>query len=954
MPPRRDNWPPTGEKPDSVTETQPIGHGAVTKTLKGGATEIAAKAAVTPASPKSAQGEIMNSIRTVACLGASILAICTATVAQADDGDGGPVADDIVVTGQRASQQRALTAKRDAIGVIDVAAADEIGRLPDRNVAEVIEHLPGVGVTYDQGEGRYVAVRGVPSTLNGYTFDGLEIGNPDGTTRSLPLDIVSGQLLNRVEIAKVKTADQDGQGIGGTINLVTKTAFDFDDAFSVGGSFKAGYQELNKKVPVQGELSVAKRFGADGQFGIVLGGSYSYRDFNSEGFYPDDWRAVPGFPGGTFARGGLPTNIKFTEYSLKRTRIGASGAFDWHPNDHQTFYVRGVYSKFIENEIRGRYRLDFGTDALLGRTIDPVTGLPKFATNPAFHLNADGVTGYVTGTPSSQTGAAGTGPERREDLRLDYKVKSIMTAMAGGSTELDRLKLDYVAARSHNETLDKFPIWQFRCNPGTIDFDFSNRIYTATPRTECTANQMQFRQYTFSHDKAVENIWQGKIDATYDLDDGSFLKVGAKYRASDRSENASNETWTRGGSNARFTMGQFGLQGATDIVTPDGSDTDRKFVNSPTIDPAKMLQFTAQNLPGPFFVRDAVTSLANDTLGDFTLSEDVAAGYAMGNFKLGAITITPGIRWEHTRLDITGFQLQNDTTITPVRRKHNYDDFLPTLVVRIQPTSKTIFRLAYSRSIGRPEYADLNPGGSVEVEDGTTAGSQVASVSFGNPDLKPYRADNLDATAEWYFAQGGLLSIGAFAKFIKNPIFTQSYFQLNGTFNGKQYEVVSYSQPLNADKGDIIGIEAQYQQQFTFLPGLWSGFGIALNATLTDSNLRLPSGLSSTFPSQSKYLYGAQIFYQKGPIEASVAYHNTGKALLSASDGDPSQDQYNDDLRRLDAKASVTLVNGIRIFVEAQNLTDEPTRQYQGTHRDWVIQNERYGRTFYAGVSAKF
>jgi len=873
----------------------------------------------------------MNRTRIAALLGVSLAVICSTATAQAQTAPGAAAdtPEDIVVTGQRGSLQRALDIKRDTIGVSDVAAADEIGRLPDRNVAEVIEHLPGIGVTYDQGEGRYVAIRGVPSALNGYTFDGLEIGNPDATTRSLPLDIVSGQLLNRVEVAKVKTADMDGQGIGGTINLVTQTAFDFKQSFSIGGSFKAGYQELNKKVPIQGEASIAKRFGADEQFGVVLGASYSNRDFASDGFYPDSWHAVPGA-----ARGGVPTNIKYTEYSLDRRRIGASASFDWHPNEHQTFFVRGVYSKFIEDEIRGRYRLDFVADTAIA---------------------ANGVSGTVPGVASSQTGVAGSGPERREDLRLDYKAKSVLTGMVGGSTEIGRLKLDYVGARSHNELLDKFPIWQFRCNPGAVNFDFSNPIYSAAPVTECTPNQLQFRQYTFSHQKGVEDIWQGKIDASYDLGGDDFIKIGAKYRTSDRSFDASNDTWARGGNAAtRFTLGQYSLQGAIVVVHPDGSNLDHGYINGPTIDPAAIKAFTVTNLPGPLFVFDTATSLVNQTLSDFQMTEDVGAGYAEGNFTFGALTVTPGIRWEHARLHITGYQLQNNTTVVPASRNHDYDDFLPSLIVRIKPSSKTVFRLAYTRSLGRPEYASLSPGGTVSIDDGTVSGTSAVSISNGNPDLKPYRADNFDATAEWYFARGGLLSIGAFAKIIKNPIFTQSYFQLNGTYNGKQYQIVSYSQPLNAPKGDIIGIEAQYQQQFTFLPGLLSGFGMKLTATLTDSTLRLPNGRTSTFPSQSAYLYGAEIYYQKGPVEASVAYHNTGHSLLSASLTDPDQDQSNDDLHRLDAKASLKLINGIRVFAEAQNLTDEPTRQYQGTHKDWIIQNERYGRTFYAGISAKF
>ncbi|MDB5685590.1 MAG: TonB-dependent receptor, partial [Rhizorhabdus sp.] len=345
--------------------------------------------------------------------------------------------------------------------------------------------------------------------------------------------------------------------------------------------------------------------------------------------------------------------------------------------------------------------------------------------------------------------------------------------------------------------------------------------------------------------------------------------------------------------------------------------------------------------------------LSNATLNDFSVDEDVSAGYVMANLDFGAVTVTPGLRYEHTRLGITGFRLEKGTAVVPARSRNNYDDWLPSLIVRIAPSSNTIVRFAYSRSLGRPNYSQLSPGGSVSYEDGPTAGTFNGSVSLGNPLLKPYRANNLDASAEWYFTKGGLISIGLFAKFIQNPIFTQSYTQNNVTFDGRNYVTLGFSQPLNADKGDIIGIEAAYQQQFSFLPGLLSGFGIEINGTLTDSSLRLPDGRSSTFPQQSRYLYGAQLFYQKGRVEASIAYHNTGHSLL-ATGALPYQDQYNNDLRRLDAKASVEIFKGVSVFAEAQNLTDEPTRQYQAGHSDWITQNERYGRTYYGGVSAKF
>jgi TonB-dependent receptor len=851
----------------------------------------------------------------------ALSALAIATSAHAKDVEA--ASDNIVVTGQRAQQERSIEAKRNAIGVLDVSAADEIGRLPDRNVSEVVEHLPGVGVSYDQGEGRFVAIRGVPSALNNYTLSGAEVGNPDGTTRALPLDIISGQLLNRVEVAKVKTADMDGQGIGGTINLVPQTAFDFKNAFNVSGSAKAGYQELNEKVPYAGDLSVAARFGSDEQFGLVLGGSYSFRDFNSEGFYPDNWK-----PDARFARGGVPDNIKYTEYSLARKRIGASGSFDWHPSPTQSFYIRGFYSKFIEDEIRPRYRLDF--------------------TTTPYVLNADGLTGTTAGTPSSATGTPGTGAERREDLRLDYKAKWLATGIVGGASELGALKVEYQGSYSRNQTLDQFPIWQFRCNPGPVNFDFGEKVYAATPVTECSANQLQFRQYQFSHGLSKERIWQGKLDATWDLGDRGFIKAGFKYRDTSRTFDQDLPTYVRASANGnRWTLGQFNLGGPGECVYPDSQHTDQCYFNSPTFNIDALKAFTAQHLGDVLMPLDAATTRTNNTISDFSLKERVAAGYVMANLRLGeAITVTPGLRYERTRLSVTGYQL-SAAAITPVTAKTEYGDWLPSLIVRITPSRDTIFRVAYSRSLGRPEYSSLSPGGSIDTS------AAPPTVSLGNAALKPYRADNLDATGEWYFARGGLFSVGVFAKFIKNPIFSQTTLLTNATFAGVSYPALRVNQPFNATSGDIIGVEAQFQQQFTFLPGFWSGFGIQLNGTLTNSKLRLPDGRTSTFPSQSGYLYGAELFYQRGVVEASIAYHNTGHALLAV--GSPAyNDQYNDDLRRLDAKVSVGVLGFARIFFEAQNLTDEPTRQYQAGNPDWLIQNERYGRTFYGGISFKF
>lgn len=859
-----------------------------------------------------------GAIKFIFTTSAIAISMATGGMASAQEGE---TADSeiVVVTGQRAQQAAAIEEKRTFLGVVDVASSDEIGRLPDRNVAEVIERLPGVGVQYDQGEGRYVAVRGVPSNLNGYSLNGFEIGNPDGGTRALPLDIISGQLLNRVEVQKVKTADLIGQGIGGTINLVPQTAFDFKRPFIFSANAKIGYQELRKSSqPISGEMSVGGTFGTDDEFGILLGASYSNRTYTSYGLYPDDWFEVD-----AAARGGSPTNIKYTDYSLKRERIGFAGSLDWK-RASTNLYLRGFYSKFSEDEYRQRYRLDFASQAALN--------------SGSLVFNADGVTGTSTAT------------QQRTDLRLEQKEKSIASVMVGGSTSSDRWTLDFGAAYTRNRLQEPNQLWQFRGNPGPVKFDFSNKLYTAVPINGVLApSSMEFRSYAVQDQQGEEDIWQVRFDAKRDFDLGqeSFLKFGANFRWDDKGYDDQSTTYGRGSSGNRFTLN--GLSGANVAVYPEAG---RAYFIAPTIDADLIQSFTQANLNSARFVLDQAGSLASQTLSDFQIKEDIYAGYAMGNFDFGTAGLTIGLRAEHTKITGNGFTLENGTDVVPATNKGSYTDWLPSAVLRLKPTDDVIVRLAYSRSIGRPNYDDLKPGGALEyalVSDNLYEGS----LSLGNANLKPYRANNADVSAEWYFARGGLLSLAGFAKWIDNPIFTRSFTQTNVSFGGRQFSQLDFSQPENADNGQIFGLELAWQQQFTKLPGLLSGLGVNANVTLVSSKLNVPGRSSTDFPEQSNLLFGAQLFYQKGGVEASIGYNQTGRALIGVASA-PIDDQFNDNIGRLDAKIAYAINDHITLSVQGQNLTDEPTRQYQGGVKNWVIQQERYGRTFWFGASVRW
>ncbi|MDZ4370274.1 MAG: TonB-dependent receptor [Phenylobacterium sp.] len=848
----------------------------------------------------------------------AVLAAALAAATSASAQSAGSV-EELVVTGQRASQQKAIAAKRDATAVIDAISADELGRLADKNVAENLERLPGVGLFYDQGEGRYVSIRGIDASLNNVTLNGVQLGNPDGLASEprVPLDVVGGQLLSRLEVVKVVTPDMDAQGIGGTVNLVTQSPFDFNQDVFARGSVQIGYQEAFKgSNPVQGDATIGGVFG-DGRWGAMVGVSASTRNFRSAGFFPDDWRAVPGS-----ARGGLPTTIKFTNYQIKRERLGVSGALEFRPGDDDKFYLRGLYSKFTEDEYRQRFRADFGSN------LNNLT------------FNADGFTGVARNV------------DVRQDLRIEQKEKSFFSTSLGGEHTRDAWVFDYDLSYGYNEVVEPNQLWQFRSVTAntTVDFDMQPLLFTAEPRDLALSN-LGFRQHQRQDEVGNETSYALRANARRDVDwgDGGYVKFGAKVRDEDKKFDGRTDVWDRAGAGPnRFTLADFDLHGPDQFL----NFGDRTYVNRYVIDEAAMVAFTNANLSGPRFVQNVASSLNNATVNDYGMNQRIYAGYGMADVRFGDLRVIGGVRVERTEVDVNGFRLiSTDRTIVAASDSSSYTDILPNLQFRFEPREDVVLRAAYSRTLGRPNFGQLKISGTLTFTP-VAGGLFEGELSAGNVDLKPYVSDNFDATAEWYFAPGGLISVGAFHKRISDPIYGFEETLTNITLEGRTYSRLEFSQPRNADKGQITGVEFAFQQQFTFLPGFWRGFGVAANLTLVDSQVDT-FDRRTTFPQQSDVLYGGQIFYQQGPVEAALSYHHTGKNLASLG-STAALDTTNDDYERLDAKGSYAINERVDVFAEVQNITDTKLRQYNGPRRDWITNYERLRRTFYVGVSARW
>ena len=254
--------------------------------------------------------------------------------------------EEITVTGFRLSQATSLQDKKAAAVIKDSITADDAGKLPDQNAAEALQRLPGVSTTVDQGEGRYVTIRGIDPGLNNVTLDNQILATPEGNTRRIALDTVPANLLSKLEVVKTVTPDMDGNSIGGSINIVTPSAFDDPDGHFGNATLEYGYYDLNGENPYGGSLAWGQMFGADDRWGIVLSGSYSEREYASHNLQGGDpWEEAED----DFL---IPDELVLRDYTIERIRSGVVANLEFRPNDAVKLYFRNLYNEFEDTELQ--------------------------------------------------------------------------------------------------------------------------------------------------------------------------------------------------------------------------------------------------------------------------------------------------------------------------------------------------------------------------------------------------------------------------------------------------------------------------------------------------------------------------------------------------------------------------------------------------------------------------
>ncbi len=851
---------------------------------------------------------------------APLLGLTGTAAAQEAQTDAASQVDEIVVTGQREAQRAAIAVKRSEFEVMDVISSDDIGKLPDHNTAAALRRIPGVSIMEDQGEPRWPIIRGLASTYNRTTIDGAFVGSVDSSSRTVPMDIVPSVMAGRLEVIKTVTPENDGNAIGGVVNVRTRSAFDrsgpFFDAMASYGAYERSGDVRNDDPSYRASFATGTRFGHNEAWGVVIGASHEQLDYD----IPQIEVAAPsvreydaaGRPVNSGAATGngiqVPTQHRLFWYNNTKQRSGLNGKLEWRPTDNFQWEATALWASMEDDEERTEFRTEPN-----GNVANQTLTSGTFGTG----RNIIGLNQPVT---KREIALARTG--FTWDVNDDWTVDGDLVYSVA-SSETPNTSYEFRTAANANfgfsyDTSNFFPVF----NPTNPTAFRDPSLYNLQQRRVATAD-------------SEETTTQGRFNAAFD--DGRFdrnlkLKFGGLFRSSERESSSTRIDYTtRPGFS--FTFAEVDTPGPSELI-------QKRFDLGSRIDTAAAEAFFAAN-SGNFIATTALPS------GDFTVTEDVYAAYAQASYQVGDVTLLGGVRYEKTETSSDAVR-NTGGILTPAHNSGSYDNFMPSLHLRWNVREDVVFRAAWTNTIGRADFGDLTATESLSF-DGTQP-----TLSRGNPNLNPRESEGFDVSLEFY-PKDGLISIAAFTKSIDNEIFSLTSIERMDI--GRGMEDVLVSTPRNAESAKIRGIELGFQQSLTMLPAPFDGLGVSANATFLDTEFtfltsagKRNTGLFQQPSTTTNY----SLFYQRGPLEARISQNYIGGFLETINDGIPNADQYWKGRHLVDASISWRFDNGVTVFVEGQNLNDAGRTEVTGPGRNYLQETAEYGRTYWIGLSASF
>lgn len=819
----------------------------------------------------------------------------------------------VVVTGVRRAAQTAQKIKQDADNVVDSIVADDIGKFPDTNVAETLARVTGIQVRRDAGEANSVLIRGLPgiSTL----LNGREMFTTTG--RYIQLADIPSTMLQRVDVYKSQSAELLEGGIAGVIDVRTNRPFDFKGATV---SVNAGVRHRDKAHRNDPEanalLSNRWKTGA-GEFGALVGVSYVKGDYWEE-------RSFQSFPIskewlGAGATG--PDVLGLQAIYGKRKRTAANFATQYKPSADLEFYAEGLASHFHGND---------QTNLLVGF---PFWAGSSSATMIPGTKEVDTVTSQNANTILSTQARYSDNKTSQVALGAKWRVTPGLRL----TSELAHTDSKYVWRNPILDVITKVPnaFGKTNVDGGAYvkysGFDIGNAA---------NINLLQLFD-RFGNDKGSSTDFRS--DATYTpAYDGLFKEFLAGVRANRRT--AESIKSFEGSASAPDNVKASTLPGMSCNAPTMSRDYGTQNWYTPCA--SYLLDETAT-------VRQAVTgNPAAKGLDPGSFFKDVEKNVSMYvsgkiGFDVGAIPVDGllGVRVTRTDSDLIGkSQVNGQYVETPVSASGT--DVLPSANFKARLPHDVIARLAYAKTLTRPSFSQLNPGTAYVAANGTTV---QATASGGNPNLKPFTGQNLDAALEWYFAPTGMLSATVFRHNFDGYIINKSVPEM---FQGLKYDT---SRPFNTDKGHLQGVEMSYRQFYDRLPGWLGGFGMEANVSYMEGGLTssiVPGLQGKPFSGMSKNSYNVVALYERAGVSARLAYNWRSKFVQvygdhpSNSGSAPARDLIAAPMSTLDGSLSYKFTPNLSVTLTGTNLLNFQYVDYWTDQRLYPRDTRRYDRTF--------
>ncbi|KVV04216.1 MULTISPECIES: TonB-dependent receptor [unclassified Pseudomonas] len=821
------------------------------------------------------------------------LAIASERLSAADATAAGAT-EHVEVVGQAASIDQALKQQRNSDNIESVVHADGVAQLPDANVAEAVQRLPGISVERDQGEGRFVSVRGLGPDLNSVTINGTLVPSPESARRAVALDVLPAELVQSLSVIKTLTPDMDANSLGGTVDVQSLSAFDHKGLFFTGSS-EAGYNKNTHQTSPKLSGAISDRFSlGDGvdNFGVAAALSWNKRDFGSDNVET----------GGAwdFTDGARLNSFEQRVYDISRERTGGGLNVDYKPDDDTRLYVRTLYSRYKDTETRNSTHLEFDTPQAAGEL-----GKAKAKRKLKQREETQEIQSYVFGgerllglwTLSGQAGYSKSSEDSPGHIAgATLKGNTNFPDSGFYDTEKPRPIIGAGFYDPSNFSLDKVD-WEAQ---NTQDTEKNIRLDLARDYdVQGYAAQAKFGGKVSRRNKDNDlNAWVYK-----DFDEAGFNDAQLNMSAFDKG-------------NVHYQLGQFG----------------------PGLSGGAIKDLIGGLTPDAYY--DEQESRAND----FKIREDINAAYVMNTVDIDDWRFIAGMRYEGTEFEAKGTGAR-DGVFEAQDTKRDYHHWLPGLHARYQWGKNTQLRAAWTNAVVRPTFGQLAPGFVIDDDQAT----------FGNPNLKPLESSNFDLGIEHYMGQAGTVSAFLFYKDIKNFVynndlagsgqwadFSEAHTYANGD-SAKLYGLeLAYSQKFDwlpaPWNGLLLGANTTFSRSSASIEGFDQARGMNRKRDID-------------LPNQSDTVGNLMLGWEDDTLSLRLSANYKSQYLYElAGIADKAHDLHVDAQTFVDFSARYSLTKNLQVSFEAQNLTNQPYFVYSGNRR-YNNQYEEYGPTYSLGLT---